>query len=163
MADLLKNRARVTDPFVSVADDAPLPAAGTPVLVTLARWQAERDALIARGDAIGVQVPGTTAAAQLAADLGHWALVAIEFPVFKDGRGYTLARLLRERFAYPGELRAVGDVLRDQLFFLSRAGFDAFALRADQDFDEALTAFDDFTVRYQPAADEPLPLYRRRG
>ncbi|HNK31850.1 MAG TPA: DUF934 domain-containing protein, partial [Plasticicumulans sp.] len=93
MADLLKNRARVTDPFVSVADDAPLPAAGTPVLVTLARWQAERDALIARGDAIGVQVPGTTAAAELAADLGHWALVAIEFPVFKDGRGYTLARL----------------------------------------------------------------------
>lgn len=163
MAELIKNRALVTDPYARVADDAPLPVAGTPVLVTLKRWQAERDALLARGGDIGVQVPGTTPAGELAADLVHFALVAIEFPSFKDGRGYTLARLLRERHGYRGELRAVGDVLRDQLFFLSRAGFDAFALRADQDIDEALTAFDDFTVRYQPAADEPLPLYRRRG
>jgi uncharacterized protein (DUF934 family) len=86
----------------------------------------------------------------------------VSFPKFTDGRGFSTARLLRERYRYRGELRAVGDVLRDQLLFLARCGFDAFALRADQDPDAALAAFEDFTEAYQGGTDQPLPLFRRR-
>jgi uncharacterized protein (DUF934 family) len=89
-------------------------------------------------------------------------MVAVHFPKFNDGRGYSSARLLRERLGFAGELRAVGDVLRDQLFLLARCGFDSFALRADQDPASALSAFKDFSVRYQAATDEVLPLFRRR-
>jgi uncharacterized protein (DUF934 family) len=86
----------------------------------------------------------------------------VNFPKFNDGRGFSIGRLLRERYGFRGELRAIGDVLRDQLFFLARCGFDAFALRDDQDVDEALGAFADFSEAYQPALDQPVPLFRRR-
>ena len=89
-------------------------------------------------------------------------MVAIAFPVFTDGRGYSLARLVRERLGFRGELRAVGDVQRDQIFYLLRCGFDAFALGAGKQLDEALGAFEDFTEAYQAGADQPIPLYRRR-
>jgi uncharacterized protein (DUF934 family) len=89
-------------------------------------------------------------------------VVAIAFPVFTDGRGYSLARLVRERLGFRGELRAVGDVQRDQIFYLLRCGFDAFALGAGKQLDEALGAFEDFTEAYQAGADQPIPLYRRR-
>ncbi|MGB5063692.1 MAG: DUF934 domain-containing protein, partial [Candidatus Competibacter sp.] len=81
-------------------------------------------------------------------------------PKFSDGRAYSQARLLRERHGYRGEIRAVGDVLRDQLFFMARCGFDAFEPRADRSLEDALAAFGDFSASYQPAADQPLPLYR---
>lgn len=81
---------------------------------------------------------------------------------FTDGRNYSNARLLRDRYGYKGELRAIGDVLRDQLFYLHRCGFDAYALRADKDPYEALESLKDFSVTYQAATDEPLPLFRRR-
>jgi len=87
----------------------------------------------------------------------------VSFPVFTDGRGYSIARLLRDRHGWTGELRAVGDVLRDQLFALARCGFDSFALRAGQDVQASLAAFGDFSVRYQSATDEPMPLFRRRS
>ena len=99
----------------------------------------------------------------LAADLERIPLVAIQFARFNDGRGYSIARLLRQRYGYRGELRAIGDVLRDQLFYMKRVGFDAFALRADQDVDAALHAFADFSETYQAAVDQPLPLFRRRA
>jgi uncharacterized protein (DUF934 family) len=92
----------------------------------------------------------------------HFALVAVNFPQFTDGRGYSSARLLRERYGWRGELRAIGDVFRDQLFYLARCGFDAFALRQGEDAQAALAAFDDFSDAYQTAADRPLPLFRRR-
>lgn len=87
-------------------------------------------------------------------------LIAIEFPAFNDGRGYSLARILREA-GFKGELRAVGDIRRDQLFYLARCGFNAFALTADQDLKAALNAFKDFSEPYQGAADEHLPVYRK--
>ena len=98
----------------------------------------------------------------IAADLEHLALVAVHFPKFSDGRGLSTARLLRERYGYEGEVRAVGDVLRDQLPFLERCGFDAFALRDDQDPVAALAAFADLSDAYQGTVTEPLPLFRRR-
>jgi uncharacterized protein (DUF934 family) len=86
----------------------------------------------------------------------------VRFASFTDGRGYSLARMLRERYGYRGELRAIGDVLRDQIYYLSRCGFDAFALRADQKPEQALAALDDFSEAYQTSVDRPHPLFRRR-
>ena len=93
--------------------------------------------------------------------LDEVTLLAVEFPKFTDGRGYSIARILRDRYGYTGELRAVGDVLHDQLLFMARCGFDAFELKAGKDIDGALAAFDAFSVYYQGAADEPEPLWRR--
>lgn len=98
----------------------------------------------------------------LAALLNRLSLVAVRFPKFGDGRGYSIARLLRERYGYRGELRAVGDVLRDQLLFMKRSGFDSFDLRDDQDPDEALAAFGELSEQYQSSNIQPQPLFRRR-
>ena len=100
--------------------------------------------------------------AELAADVDRLQLVAINFPKFADGRGYSCAVLLRTRHGYRGELRAVGDVGRDQLFYLKRCGFDAFALAPHRDPHAALASLGDFNVRYQGSVDDPLPLFRRR-
>jgi len=90
------------------------------------------------------------------------ARVEVNFPSFTDGRGYSIARLLRERHGYLGELRAVGDVQRDQLFYLARCGFDAFLLRDGLDAQEALSALHDFSEAYQASVERPEPLFRRR-
>lgn len=90
-------------------------------------------------------------------------LIAVDFPTFRDGRGYSIATMLRTRYGWTGELRAVGDVLRDQLNYMRRCGFDAFAVRADKDIHDALKSFSHYSVRYQGAVDDPVPLFRRRG
>ncbi len=130
------------------------------VIVDLARWQAERATLKARGE-VGVKLPSDTQPEDLVDALGDWAMVAVEFPKFTDGRGYSIGRMLRDRYGYTGELRAVGDVLHDQLLYMARCGFDAFELKAGKDIEGALAAFDTFSVYYQGAADEPQPLWRR--
>jgi uncharacterized protein (DUF934 family) len=95
--------------------------------------------------------------------LRRCALIAVDFPSFRDGRGYSIAYLLRTRYEWSGELRAIGDVLRDQLNYMRRCGFDCFALRADKNIREALQSFSHYSVRYQGAVDDPLPLFRRRN
>ena len=89
-------------------------------------------------------------------------MIAVNFPQFTDGRGYSTARLLRERYGWKGEMRAIGDIQRDQLYYLSRCGFDSFLLNEGFDPQEALTAFNDFSEAYQTAVDQPVPLFRRR-
>jgi uncharacterized protein (DUF934 family) len=89
-------------------------------------------------------------------------IIAVDFPSFRDGRGYSVATLLRTRYAWAGQLRAIGDVLRDQLNYMRRCGFDAFAIRPDKDIHDAMKSFSHYSVRYQGAADNPLPLFRRR-
>lgn len=89
-------------------------------------------------------------------------LIAVDFPSFRDGRGYSIATMLRTRYGWTGELRAIGDVLRDQLNYMRRCGFDAFAVRADKDIHDALKSFIHYSVRYQGAVDDPVPLFRRR-
>ncbi len=160
MPSVIKHRQIVEDRWQAVADDAELPAGA--VIVSLARWQRERTALQERGEPVGVRLPNTADVADLADDLTALALVALEFPKFADGRAYSQARLLRERYGYQGEIRATGEVLRDQLFFMARSGFDGFELSAERRLEDALEAFNDFSESYQPAADQPLPLYRRR-
>lgn len=98
----------------------------------------------------------------LAASLGRLKVVAVNFPKFGDGRGYSIGRLLRERYGYRGELRAVGEVARDHLYFMAQCGFDAFQLRAGEDPQEALDALNDFSEAYQASVARPLPLFRRR-
>jgi uncharacterized protein (DUF934 family) len=100
--------------------------------------------------------------AALIARLPHAARVEIEFPKFGDGRGFSAARLLRSRYGYRGELRAVGQITRDHLFSLESCGFDAFELRDGEDAHAALAAFDDFSEAYQASETRPLPLFRRR-
>jgi uncharacterized protein (DUF934 family) len=97
----------------------------------------------------------------LGGDLPHFALIAIHFPTFTDGRGYSYARLLRDHYRYAGELRALGDIGLDQIYFLGRCGFDSLVLPESLDPDSALAAFDDFTAPYQGASDDPQPLFRR--
>jgi uncharacterized protein (DUF934 family) len=100
--------------------------------------------------------------AAFAAAVGAAQAIAVNFPKFGDGRGYSIARLLRERYGYRGELRAVGEVARDHVQAMARCGFDAFQLREGEDAQEALAAFDDFSDSYQATAAQPQPLFRRR-
>jgi len=101
--------------------------------------------------------------AAIAARLQNVSLVEINFPKFGDGRGFSIARLLRERYGYKGELRAVGQVARDHLHYMEQCGFDAFLLRDGEDVAEALAAFDDFSEHYQATVAQPVPLFKRRG
>ncbi|WP_250450566.1 DUF934 domain-containing protein [Caballeronia sp. ATUFL_M2_KS44] len=171
MTLIIKNRAIVEDDFtvVRAAEDGALPAidalpAGK-VIVPFALWKEHKDALVASRskDELGVWLAPDDEPADLAPDFGKIAVIAVDFPVFRDGRGFSIGRLLRERYQWTGELRAIGDVLRDQVFFHYRCGFDAFAVRADKDINDALNAFNEFSELYQGANDNPEPLFRRRA
>jgi len=150
---LIKGGRRVDDPFVDASGNEAIPPSG-PVIVSLAQWQAQRDALLARGAPLGIRLHSDQSPEAIANDVEHFALVALEFPKFRDGRAYSYARLLRERYGFKGELRAVGDVLMEQVFFMVRTGFDAFDLQQSPDPVAAFeTALKDFTVWYQPTGD----------
>jgi len=160
MPQLIKDGAVGDDRWTLVREpDASLPAG--PVIVTLAAWLGRRGALVARGD-VGVWLAPTDDPAGLAGDVALLPVVAVDFPRFADGRGYSIARLLRDRYGYQGELRAVGDVARDQLYYLSQAGFDAFVLRDGKDAHDALASLADFTDGYQATARR-TPWFRRSG
>ena len=161
---LIKNRAIVDDRWTLLRDapslaDVPI---NTPVIVPLALWQAEHDVLAGRA-AVGVWLKPSDDPDALAGDVAHLPLIAIDFPKFVDGRGYSSARLLREKHHFGGELRAIGDVLRDQLYYLRQCGFDAFAVRADHNFADAIGGLDDFSDNYQSTVAQPVPLFRRRN
>jgi uncharacterized protein (DUF934 family) len=162
MPQLIKDGAIVDDRWALLREAtlAELPAAA-PVIVPLALWRAERSALLARG-AVGVWLKPDDDPDVLAADCGSLPLIAVDFPQCTDGRGYSLARLLRDKHGFAGELRAIGDVLRDQLFYLRQCGFNAFAVRADKNLEAALIGLADFSDNYQATAANPLPLFRRR-
>ena len=157
---IIKDRQICDDPFQTLRDDESLPPQGD-VIVSLSRFEQERDALLAHDGRVGVCAAGHTDSSQLAALISQVALIALEIPKYTDGRAYTTARLLRDAYGYAGELRAVGNVLRDQILYLSRVGFDAFELTEGKDLDEALRGFDDFSVHYQPAADQKGFSWRR--
>jgi uncharacterized protein (DUF934 family) len=161
MSALIARTGIVPNRWISVGPDDPVPESGC-VLLPLSRWTAERRRLVGRGRRVGVVLEPGDEPGAIAEDLPSLALIAIRFPHFTDGRGYSTARLLRERWRYRGELRATGDVARDQLFYLSRVGFDTFALRDGEDPEVALAAFDDFSEAYQASIDRPQPLFRRR-
>jgi uncharacterized protein (DUF934 family) len=156
---VIKDQKIVDDDWQLIAAGEVIPD-GADVIVPVSVWNAERAKLSARSGKVGAWLKSDERPEQIEA-LAELPLVAVDFPKFGDGRGYTSARLLRERHAYEGELRAVGEVLRDQLFYMARCGFDSFALKAGKDIEGALEAFKDFSLSYQAAADDPRPLFRR--
>ena len=157
---IIRNRAITDDDFVHVPDGAELPAAGKPI-VTLARYAAAREDLLARYPALGVRITPEKLPTDIP-ELQRLALIALEFPRFTEGRCYSVARLLRQRHGFTGELRAVGYVLRDQLSYMERCGFTAFELKEGKPLDSALKAFGEFSGTYQAELDDPRPIYRRR-
>ena len=126
-------------------------------------WLDHAHALKARDGGLGVWLNSDEEVEAIADDLEHFQVIALNFPIFSDGRSYSNARLLRDRYGYKGEVRAIGDVLRDQLFLMKRCGFDAFVIREDRNAEEALESLKDFSEVYQAATDQPLPLFRRRA
>ncbi|MDN3555082.1 DUF934 domain-containing protein [Halomonas maura] len=154
---LIVERRVVSDEWV-LCESAEACPEGQPAIVPLEAWQASQQG----PDIAPWLASDTEMTAALAEELEAAPLVAIDFPRFTDGRGYSIARLLRERHGYTGQIRAVGDVLIDQLFYMSRCGFDAFSLREDQEVEVALKALDTFSLSYQPGVDDPEPLFRRR-
>jgi uncharacterized protein (DUF934 family) len=156
---VIKNREVVEDGWVLLPPGAPVPETGD-VIVSLAQWNACHASFEGRAGRVGLLLKSDQEPEDIQA-LDQLSFIAIEFPRFTDGRGYTSARLLRQRFQFAGELRAVGDVLRDQLFYMARCGIDSFALKAGKDLEGALSAFEDFSITYQAAADDPRPLFRR--
>jgi uncharacterized protein (DUF934 family) len=151
----------VADQYVRVLDDAPIPD-GVPVIVPAARFLADAEEILRREAPTGVLWPNNRRIAELAPHLDRLALVALEFPSFKDGRAYSQARVLREQYGFHGELRATGNVLRDQFLFLLRAGFDAFEVVKDADAAVFAEAVGRYSVFYQPAGDRRVPALRAR-
>ena len=159
---LVKAGQIVNDPYLRVLDDAPIPDDAA-VIVPAARFLADAEELTKRSAPLGVLWPNDRKISELAPYLDKIALVALVFPTFKDGRAYSQARILRERYQFRGELRATGQVLRDQFLFLLRAGFDSFEVVKDADAQAFKDAIHRYSVFYQPAADGQLSAFRRRA
>jgi uncharacterized protein (DUF934 family) len=158
---LVKGDCTVEDRFVRVLDEAPVPE-GIPVLLPAARLMADARELVLRAAPTGVIWPNDRRVLELAPHLEWLALVALVFPTFRDGRAYSQARILRERHGFRGELRATGEVLRDQLMFLQRAGFNAFEVSKDQDAAYFAEAVARYSVFYQPTGDGRVSALRAR-
>jgi len=165
MREIIKNKAVVSDDWTvlrlaegDTADSIVVPEGK--VIVPLTVWQAQRTTLQSR-QALGVWIASNERPEELKNELGNFQVVAVDFPKFADGRGYSIAYNLRARLGYTGEMRAIGDVLRDQLFYMQRVGFDAFAVRADRNIHDALKGLTDFSETYQTSWDQKNPLFRR--
>ena len=162
---IIKNKAIVADDWVVVRLDDQESAenvnvAAGKVIVPLQVWLKQRDVLRQRAE-IGVWLASDERPEVLKDDINRFSVIAVDFPKFSDGRGYSIAYNLRARLGYTGELRAIGDVLRDQLFYMQRVGFDAFAPRPDRKIEDALKGLSDFSEVYQTSFDRKQPLFRR--
>jgi uncharacterized protein (DUF934 family) len=159
MRRLIRQREIVSDEW-RYADEDPL-GRERALILPFARWKEERERWWLWDGRLGVRVGPADPVGALEQDFLRLALVAIEFGSMAEGRGYSQAQLLRKRYKFAGELRAVGNVKRDQLFFLARCGFDSFELPPEEDLEGALASFNDFSVAYQSAVDLGLSLERR--
>lgn len=166
MPKLIKNRQIVDDAWVVIKDVAELEDLdrldGQDLIVPLPWWLENRAAITQRKGRTGVWLNSHELPEAIRDDIPMLEVIALNFPLFSDGRSYSSARELRTVMHYSRELRAIGDVLRDQLFYMARCGFDSFAMREDQNLEFCLEAFDDFHEGYQSSVDRPVPLFRRR-
>ncbi|PRC92833.1 DUF934 domain-containing protein [Solimicrobium silvestre] len=163
--EIIKDRQVVSDSWqvVRLAEDQTAETVTVPegpVIVPLAVWQAQHETLAARSN-VGVWLASSERAEELKNEVNALPVIAVDFPKFSDGRGYSIAYNLRSRLGYQGELRAIGDVLRDQLFYMQRVGFNAFATRPDRNIHDALKGLTDFSESYQTSIDQKSPLFRR--
>ncbi len=165
MSKLVKDQQLVNDQWQLVEKDSTIDldsiADSDFLLLPLGKWLSSADDFSQKKN-IGVWLDSDEAPEPLAGFCKSIPLIAINFPVFSDGRGYSYARTLREHYHYEGELRAIGDILRDQMHFYQRCGFSSFAIRDDRDSSSAIEGLNDFSVSYQAAYDTPTPLFRRR-
>jgi len=146
-------------PIVDATIDTTIPEGN--IILPLEAWQANKSSL--KNRKVGLLLKNDQQLDEISDDLCTFNLIAIDFPVFMDGRGFSIARLLRDRYHFKGEIRATGHFIRDQLSYLKRSGFNAFDLDNDIDIQAALTSLDDFSDGYQTSADQHTPLFRRRG
>lgn len=153
---LIKNGELVRDRFIDVTGAETIPASGS-IMVSLEQWLLNLDSLISRRDPVAIRLRSDQHPEVIADDLDHFSMIALDFPVFKDGRAYSYARLLRERWGFRGELRAVGDVLLEQLHYMQRVGFDAFELSGTDPAADWRTASREFSTWYQATADGRAP------
>ena len=158
---LVKGGKIITDPLVHVADDAEIPGEGA-ILISAARFLSDAEVLSQREARTGVIWPNNRDLDDLVPWLGRLVAVALVFPTFRDGRAYSQARLLRERHGYKGEVRATGQVLRDQFVFMLRAGFDAFEVKKDADAEAFAATVKRYSVFYQPTGDGRITALHRR-
>ena len=154
---IIKQREIVADTWKYADEDAEAAA----VIIPVVRFLADRQQWLGSGKKLGVRIGPVDSVATFAQDLSRLSLVAIEFGGLSEGRGYTHAQLLRGRHDFRGEIRAVGKIQRDQVFYMARCGFDAFEFPEGTDLQVALTAFADFSVAYQPSADQGVRLRQR--
>lgn len=159
LTKLIKNGAVIDDAWQVLREVAEGDLPAGPIIVPLDYWLANRAALRARGE-VGVWLSSEQPPAPLADDLDALPVIAVDFPLFTDGRGFSYGRTLREHFGYTGEVRAIGQFIRDQLYYLSRCGFDAYAIET-ADPEKAVASLHDFTDAYSAAIDQPLPWFRR--
>lgn len=157
---IIKDGRIIADDRVHLADDAAIPAAGV-FTVSLARWRKEQASL--KGIlSLGIRLPNDVDVDEIASELAGLEFIALEFPKFGDGRAYSQAHVLRERHVFKGELRAIGDVQRDQLWQMYRCGINAYELRPDRSIEDALKAFSEYSLTYQPAIDTNSSISLRR-
>lgn len=149
------------DEWHHLADDEAAPDSD-PVTISYARWKKASETLRTRNGKLGLRLPNDAAPEEIAADIGRFALIVLNFPKFTDGRAYSQARLLRERYRFDGELRASGEILRDQLLFMRRSGFSSFVVGARAIKEEWAKAFGEFDVFYQKAADHNSVVMQER-
>lgn len=147
---IIKDQQISDNTWQFVADDAPL--ANDNITVTLKRWQADKQNLLKHSGKIGIRLSPSDPVSSISIDISNFKLIELDFPAFTDGRSFSQARLLRSRYGYQGEIRAVGRYMTDQIFYLQRVGVDAFELNDPKDIEHALEAFNDFSVRYQASS-----------
>jgi uncharacterized protein (DUF934 family) len=157
---IIKDCKIVDDDWLHLDDAAELIAGD--FTVSLARWQAEHDRLNQHEAGLGIRLSGEDPLEEIVPDLSHFALIVLIFPAFTDGRCYSFARLLRDRYGFKGEIRAQGDILHDQLFYMTQCGINSFEMANPKKLTSAMSAFNDFSESYQATALKPQPLYRRR-
>ena len=169
MAQLIKNQTATVDSWntLKIEPDQSPESIALPhgeILFPLAVWQARKREIISTHKRIGLLLQAGDRVEDIADDLEYFIVIAIDFPKFVDGRAYSTATLLRQRYHFEGELRAVGDVLHDQLYFMQRVGFDSYALKDGKDIAQALkNGFNVFSETYQTASSQPQPYFRRRS
>jgi len=157
---IIKNREIVEDNWLHLDDEAVITTGN--ITVSLARWQAEHEHLSQHDGLLGLRLTGEDPLDEIVPDLAQFSLIVLHFPAFTDGRCYSFARLLRDRYHYKNEIRAQGDILYDQLFYMTQCGINSFEMTDPNTLTHAISAFDDFSESYQTTVLKPDPLYRRR-
>ena len=148
---IIKDRQIIDDNWIYVADETPVPQGD--ITISLQRWRAQKQELSNHNGRLGLRLTSTDNLADISTELDNFKLIELDFAQFTDGRSFSMATLLRERYHYGGEIRATGNFLRDQIFYLSRVGFNAFNPSNSENLEAAIAALDDFTVKYQKAID----------